>query len=115
MPLFRLTSGQATIELVGVLPLLLLAALLCVQGLLLALSAIYAEAAATSAARSARQGPAVPAAQLPVPKAWRRSARVRLSAERADVSLRVPSVLPSVQLPRVSSSVSTGARAKGSS
>jgi hypothetical protein len=78
------------VEFVAVLPLMALAALACVQALLLGLSTIYVEASADAAARSRT----VTAAQLPAPGAWRSSARISRSNGRVTVTMRTPAVLP---------------------
>jgi hypothetical protein len=78
------TPGQATVEFVGVLPLLALAALAVLQGFLIALTAIFASTAAGTAGHG----------QLPIPQPWRRSARVTKHPHSVELSLAVPMVIP---------------------
>ena len=86
--------GQATVELMGVLPLLALAALACVQAALLALTSVYAQAGADWSAHAARRDVTPVAAQLPVPRAWRHGAKVERRSQGFRVVLRSPAMLP---------------------
>lgn len=93
--------GQASVEFVAVVPLLVLAALSCVQALLLALTLVFAQASVQAASRQQ-----VTSSQLPVPAAWRRLAEIHRSHGRVVVTMRSPAVLPAaaVQLRADSSS-----------
>ena len=96
-------SGQASAELVAVLPLVGLAALLCFH-LALAGWSLW------SAAEAARVGARAVAIDIPaetrtlraLPEALRRGAEVQLVGGRARVSVGIPTLMPGVELPRVS-------------
>lgn len=60
------------------------------QSLLLALSLVFAQAAADRAARGASKGQVVAS----IPSGWRSRAVVRRTDEQVRVTLRPPSVLP---------------------
>lgn len=83
-------SGQATVEFVGTIPLLLLAATCCVQALLLALGVTFAQVAADRAARGAPRSEVVSS----IPSGWRRHVHVEEHGERSIVRLRTPVLLP---------------------
>lgn len=89
-------SGQATIEFVGVFPLLALSALACVQGFLLGLTVVFAQAAADTASRSTEPA-RLAASELPVPAAWRRGTTIRIDGQQITVRLQAPTVLPGVR------------------
>lgn len=77
-------------EFVGTIPVLLLAAACCLQGLLLALGVTFAQVAADRAARDAPHRVVVSS----IPSGWRRHVSVERSSGRAIVRLRTPAVLP---------------------
>ena len=90
--------GQATVEFVGTLPILVLGALLIVQALLLALATIFAQSSAPTAARMLAAGTrsAQVQRQLPIAPSFRHGASVQTHAGRVRVRLFVPRVLPLV-------------------
>lgn len=83
-------SAQSTLEFVGILPIIMLGALLCVQALLLACALVFAQSAVDRAARGA--APATVVSSIPAP--WRRHVAVRQQGGRVTVSVRPPSVVP---------------------
>ena len=87
-------SGQASVELVAVVPGLLLCALIVIQ-LAIVGYGLWASAAAASAGARAEYvgGDAARAARSALPVALREASRVRAS-EEVRVSVRVPSLLP---------------------
>jgi hypothetical protein len=78
------------VEFVGTLPLLALGAAICVQATLLALSLVFAQAAAERAARGATPTQA----RASLPATWRSRARIELEGEQVHVRIRPPVVLP---------------------
>ena len=105
MPIRRLRddSGQASVELVALLPLLAVLLALAWQAVLAGHAAWAATAAARAAARAAALGgdPAV-AARAHLPAALERGLRVSRGTHGAiDLSLRVPTVIPAIRLGRV--------------
>lgn len=82
--------AQATVEFVGTVPVLLLAAACCVQAVLLAIALLFAQVTADRAARGAPRSQAVAS----VPQSWR--GRVRIDERGSDVvvTVRPPAVLP---------------------
>ena len=87
--------GQASVELVAVLPALLLCAAIAIQ---LAISGYGAWAGAAAASAGARAshvgGDPGGAARSALPLVLRRDARVDGDGEAVEVSVRVPSLLP---------------------
>ena len=81
------------LEMLGALPILLLAALLCLQGFLLACSLVVVQGAADAAARGASRAQVAAA----LPSAWRRGVQISAAGDRVIVSVRTPAVVP---LPR---------------
>lgn len=110
----RCQRGQSTLEFLGVVPLLVVAALVFVQAFLLALTLLFAHASAPTAARIVREESALPAAsQLPVPEAWQLRARVTRTGTTGSIHLRTPAAIPGFSrlLPRVAVPFdATGAR-----
>jgi hypothetical protein len=99
-------SGQAAVELVAILPLAAALIALAWQAVVAGHAAWAATAAARAAARAAAlaQDPA-PVARARLDAALARSARVSDDgAGRVTVSVRVPSVLPAIDLGRVEGS-----------
>jgi hypothetical protein len=95
------TQGQAAVELVALLPLVAAVLALAWQVALAGHAAWAASAAARAAARAAAVGgDPVAAARSHLPQALERGLRVRERDGRIDVSVRRPSVLPSVPLGR---------------
>lgn len=89
--------GQASIELIGMLPFLVLAGLLVWQLLLFGYAATSAENAARAASRvEARGGNGERAANRVVGSALREGMRVQLSGEKAVVRVRVPLLVPGI-------------------
>lgn len=103
-PRFASQRGQSTVEFIGTLPVMVLAAAICLQAFLLGLTAVYAQAGATSLSRSSRHGDNLTTAALPIPRAWRDDARISTRARGSTITLRAPAVLPglSTLLPAVS-------------
>ena len=93
--MIRAERGSASVELLGVLPLLLLAALMAWQILLAAFSVTNAENAARSGSRTeGRGGDGKKAAVRSLAGALRHGAKVTIDGERATVRVRVPIVFP---------------------
>lgn len=82
--------AQASIELLGSLPVLLLGLLACTQAMLIALALLFAQSAADRAARGASHRQAV--ASVPAP--WRARTSVWSDRSVAHVVVRPPAVLP---------------------
>jgi pilus assembly protein CpaE len=97
----RRDRGSAAVELVGMLPLLLLAAVLVWQALLVTSVTTAAEHAARNASRAAAMGDAAQPAALAAMPAWLRDdARVQRSGPTAvTVEIGVPLVAPGVSSP----------------
>ncbi len=83
-------GGQATVEFVGVLPLVVLACTICVQALLLAIGVFVAQPAVDRAARGASDADVSAA----LPSAYRRDVRVTSDSGRVELRVHVPMVLP---------------------
>ena len=95
------TRGQATVELVALLPLIAVGLLGCWQLVLVAHTAWSAHAAARSAARAHAVGAdELAAARASLPASLDRRVRVGEAdgAGRVPVTLRIPVVLPGVRL-----------------
>lgn len=86
----RPERAQATVEFVGTIPVLLLAATCCLQALLLAIALLFAQVSADRAARDAPMAQAT--ASIPAP--WRRRVRIERSKDSVTVTVRAPAVLP---------------------
>jgi len=87
--------GQASAELLGMLWWMLLCALVVWQLLLAAWSVDQAANAARTASRvEARGGDSEKAARWAVSNALRKGLRVNVAGERAEVSVRIPIVVP---------------------
>ena len=99
LPSLRLSRGQATVELVVLLPIL---ALLLAAGWQLVLAGHTrwsASAAARAAARARAIGlEALPAARAALPESLDRRVTVEETARGVEVRLTVPAVLPGVDL-----------------
>jgi len=94
-------GGQATVELVALLPLIAAGLLACWQLVLVAHTAWSAHAAARSAARAhAVGGDELAAARASLPASLDRRVRVGKADDdgRVPVTLRIPDVLPGVRL-----------------
>ena len=90
-------NGQASVELVAVLPALLLCALVAVQLAVVGYGLWSSATAARAGARAAYvSGGAERAARSAVPRALRRDARVR-EAGAVAVSVRPPSLVPGLR------------------
>jgi hypothetical protein len=88
-------SGQASIEFVGLLAWLLLAAVLIWQLLLVTWTFTQASNAARTASRvDARGGDPVRAGRNALNPGLRKHARVEMAGEKATVRVRIPIVLP---------------------
>lgn len=88
-------SGQASIEVIGAVPLLLFFSLVCFQLLAVGYGAVMADNAAEAAALAkVNGGDAVGAAQRSVPGWPARSITVKQHGERVEVTLHPPSPLP---------------------
>jgi Flp pilus assembly protein TadG len=91
----RWTRGQATVELIAVLPVLVIALLATVEGVLGAWAALAATDAATIGVRAgAIGGDAGRTARAALPAALRRGSTVRVADGRVRVSVRVPPLVP---------------------
>ena len=87
--------GQASTELVGMLWWMLLCALIVWQLLLAAWSVDQAANAARTASRvEARGGDAEKAARYAVSGGLRKGLKVKMTGEKAEVSVRIPIVVP---------------------
>jgi hypothetical protein len=107
------TRGQASVELVSVLPVLGVCLLVCAQ----AIAAGWALWTAGNAARAGARvehvgGDGVEAARRALPGPLRREAEVR-SGEGLRVTVRVPSLLPGASMPTVSAGSSLNPNAEG--
>jgi hypothetical protein len=89
-------SGQASVEFVGMLPLMVLGLLMVVQGFLVALTAVFAQAASATAVRAGAS-----TAATSVPQAWRHSLRIVDHPDATVVQMSSPSVIPFVPSLRV--------------
>jgi hypothetical protein len=89
--------GQAGIETLVALPLLLLVVLAGAQAAAWAAATVYGATAAGAGARAlARGAPAGPAARAELPGPLRRRARVTTAGGEVRVVIRLPSLLPGV-------------------
>lgn len=94
-PSGRGERGQASVELIGMLPFLVLAALLVWQLLLVGYAATSAENAARAASRvEVRGGDGRKAAERVVAAPLREGIRTELDGGRAVVRVRVPLIVP---------------------
>jgi TadE-like protein len=92
-------SGQASIEFVGLLAWLLLAAVLIWQLLLVTWTFTQASNAARTASRvDGRGGDAVKAGRAALSPALRDGARIRMEGEKATVRVRIPIIVPGVDV-----------------
>ncbi len=90
----RSDRGQASVELLGALPVVLLVGLVLLQLLAVGYAAVLAGNAAEAAALAVAGGEeAVGAARAAVPGWSAARMRVRVAAGRVDVSMRPPSAL----------------------
>ena len=93
----RTERGQASVELLGILPLLLIAALLVWQLLLAGYAVTSAENAARNASRAESRGDnGVDAAKDSLSFGLHKNAEVRIEGEKATVRVRVPIVAPGI-------------------
>lgn len=89
--------GQASVELVGMLPFLILAAMLVWQLLLVGYAVTSAENAARAASRvEARGGDGVKAAKRVVGSPLRKGIRTEIDGGKALVHVRVPLLVPGI-------------------
>lgn len=99
MTRWRDSAGQASVELVAMLPLAMLLALAVWQGVLAAQAAWSSAAAARAAARAqAVGGDALRAARAAVPSALRPGVRVAPDGDSVRATVDVPLVLGGVRL-----------------
>ena len=95
----RRQTGQASIETVALLPVLLLAALACWQAVLVGWTAVSAAHAARAAARAQMVGDAPQtAAKSALPGSMRAGLTVHSDAQRVHVRVRVPAVIPGLDV-----------------
>jgi hypothetical protein len=95
-------AGQVSVELLGMLPWLLLAALVVWQILLAAYTAVSASNAARVASRvESRGGDAERAGVLALPGALESGAEVEVDGEQVAVRARVPIVIPGIASDRI--------------
>jgi hypothetical protein len=95
----RRQRGQASIETVALLPVLLLAALACWQAVLVGWTAVSAAHAARAAARAELVGdPPRPAATAALPDSMRAGLALRSDGQAVHVQVRVPAVIPGLDL-----------------
>lgn len=93
----RSERGQASVELIGMLPYLILAALLVWQLLLVGYAVTSAENAARAASRvEARGGDGVKAARRVAGTSLREGIRTELDGTKATVRVRVPLIAPGI-------------------
>lgn len=89
--------GQASVELIGMLPFLVLGALLVWQLLLVGYAVTSAENAARAASRvEARGGDGAKAAERVIGAPLREGIRTELNAGKAVVRVRVPLIVPGI-------------------
>ena len=106
-------SGQATVETIGVLPLMLFAALVIWQVVLVGMTFVFAGHAARAGARALAVGePVVSAAASGLPGAWRSGLSVHDSTNSqaigtVSVDAKVPLLVPGFNLIPISTSAST--------
>ncbi|MGI8622828.1 MAG: TadE/TadG family type IV pilus assembly protein [Solirubrobacteraceae bacterium] len=95
----REECGQASLELVGMLPWMLLSAMFVWQILIVAYTATSTENAARTGSRVAsRGGEARKAALVALPGVLDDGAEVAVAGERTTVTVRVPILLPGVSV-----------------
>ena len=95
----RRQRGQASIETVALLPVLLLAALACWQAVLAGWTAVSAAHAARAAAHAEMVGAGpFPAASAAVPRSMREELTVTNDDGRVRVTLHVPAVIPGLDV-----------------
>jgi hypothetical protein len=82
--------AQSTVEFVGTLPLLALAATACLQALLVAVSITLAQVSVDRAARGQSRAQVVAS----LPPGWRERTKVSVEGSRASVRIEPPSLLP---------------------
>ena len=93
--LWRDVRGQASIELLGFVPLLLLAAMAAWQLQLAASAANYAKNAARTASRTAGLGgDPVKAAMRSLPDSQKSHAKITVNGQRVTVKTDVPTIVP---------------------
>jgi len=90
----RSQRGSASVELLGMLPLLLIAALAAWQLLLVACTVTATQDAARTGSRAAGLGGNGAAAAVGALPAWLRSGATASGGPRVDLRVRVPIVLP---------------------
>jgi hypothetical protein len=91
-------EGSTSVELMGILPILLLGALAAWQILLVAMTVTSAENAARTASRAhATQGNAEGAGIRAMPQWLRDGARVQMSGDKATVVVEVPIIFPGLR------------------
>ena len=86
----RSEGAQATVEFLGVMPIVLLAATCCVQAFLVGCSLVFAQVAVGRVAVGAPEAQVVSA----LPAGWRSRATVERDGSRVTVRVAAPSVLP---------------------
>src|SRR5919197_3272401 len=91
--------GQASIETVTLLPLLVLLTACAWQGILIGWTALEAQSAARAGARALQGGEeARPAARASLPASMREGLGLEESGDRLTVRVPVPSVVPGLRL-----------------
>jgi hypothetical protein len=101
-PMRRDERGSASVELLGMLPWLLLAALVVWQILLLAWTATSASNAARTGSRvEGRGGDGQRAAVDSLSGGLSNEAKVRIEGDRARVEVRVPIIVPGLDTDRI--------------
>jgi hypothetical protein len=85
------SAGQASLEFLGAMPVLVFVGLLVLQAFLVGVTTFVARGAATDAARDATREPAVPGL-------FRSEHMVSHHGDQVRVTLRAPRVLPGVSL-----------------
>jgi hypothetical protein len=105
--------GQASVELLGMVPWLLVAGLLAWQLLLTAYTAVSVGNAARTASRvESRGGDAVEAGRLALPGILEGDAMVEIDGEETSVTANVPILIPGIESDRIS--ITKGATFPGS-
>jgi len=99
-PAVRTETGQATIDALGVIPLVVLVVLAMWEMALIGYTDVLASNSAREAARAWAVGePCQPPAEKPLPKAWREGMKAVQLADGVRVTLKVPFVLPGMDSP----------------
>jgi hypothetical protein len=99
----RSQRGQASVELLGIVPWLLVAALLAWQLMLTAYTAVSVGNAARTASRvESRGGDAMEAGRLALPGILEDGSSVELEEEEASVTANVPILIPGISSDRIS-------------